>query len=433
MNSEDNNHDRKQHTLEEKLENLNLYKGISQKSMGNKSEGYFRYEGEVDRCPLCCEQFPVSYLEDHIPECELYQNECFTESIVKAENNKEIRSCQFCNFLFSNKEIDEHLTECFAKFKENNTRNKEAYIVSAKDLEETGNLDYMVCTKCEELVSYMEFARHPCNLFQIELSRQLLPDELVNNMQKEALYYVQKEAQKKSSEVIPRLKEKFASLGFNEVVLEKTLRYISLSAPILIHFNPEKVLKFFVNDRFYRNQFETGTSGGTLCRKTRIGWEDKIFDSIYHHSNDFDRVKYGVLNIVNDPRGVKSCSYYGNSYLILKDNMVRFRTSFASGDTSGNVELATLEHYAHVLITFSDSEIKDVISVATGEKKFTSSHNISRYKEVQFHGPLQFNRDFDTLVLNEIYLNDNKIKNLAEEFTKNNNIKLIWMQEQNAK
>jgi hypothetical protein len=44
--------------------------------------------------------------------------------------------------------------------------------------------------------------------------------------------------------------------------------------------------------------------------------------------------QYGVLNICQDPNGVLVCRGYGDSYLLLKSETVRLRTSFASRDTS---------------------------------------------------------------------------------------------------
>ena len=41
-----------------------------------------------------------------------------------------------------------------------------------------------------------------------------------------------------------------------------------------------------------------------------------MFNSIYHSAKPFDRVKYGVLNLANDPLGVQSCYGYGDSYFL---------------------------------------------------------------------------------------------------------------------
>jgi hypothetical protein len=59
-----------------------------------------------------------------------------------------------------------------------------------------------------------------------------------------------------------------------------------------------------------------------------------MFNSIYSNTLAFDRVKYGVLNIFNDPNGVDCCHFYGDSYLLLKD--VRLQSTFASKDSSNS-------------------------------------------------------------------------------------------------
>jgi hypothetical protein len=134
----------------------------------------------------------------------------------------------------------------------------------------------------------------------------------------------------------------------------------------------------------YRNQFETKSSCGTLSTSARTAWEDGLFGHIYHRSSGFERVKYGVCNIVNDPNGVQACRMYGDSFLWLKNDRMRLRTSFASRDTGGGTaSLASCEWYAHVLAEYSEPELQDIISVATGAKYCVSSARISSYKEVQ--------------------------------------------------
>ena len=50
------------------------------------------------------------------------------------------------------------------------------------------------------------------------------------------------------------------------------------AAPIIIHINLDKVLQFLVKDTHYRNQFETGTSGGSTDLKARRSWEVRIHE-----------------------------------------------------------------------------------------------------------------------------------------------------------
>ena len=129
---------------------------------------------------------------------------------------------------------------------------------------------------------------------------------------------------------------------YTEKDLRRCLRFLRDEAPIIIHVSMQRALKFLVQDTHYRNQFETGTSGGTLNSNSRTSWEDRLFNKYYHDSTPFDRCKYGVFNVVNDPHGVSNCSNYGESYLVLKN--VRLRTSFADMDSSSaSTSLATCE------------------------------------------------------------------------------------------
>ena len=53
----------------------------------------------------------------------------------------------------------------------------------------------------------------------------------------------------------------------------RTLQWVRSAAPIIIHINLDKVLQFLVKDTHYRNQFETGTSGGSTDLNARSSWE----------------------------------------------------------------------------------------------------------------------------------------------------------------
>lgn len=65
------------------------------------------------------------------------------------------------------------------------------------------------------------------------------------------------------------------------------------AAPIIIHINLDKVLRFLVKDTHYRNQFETGTSGGSTDLVARKSWEVRItmsfFQLIYPMGEIFKR------------------------------------------------------------------------------------------------------------------------------------------------
>jgi len=250
----------------------------------------------------------------------------------------------------------------------------------------------------------------------------------LNKVQTDAVKHVvdksKKESELQYAEVLNRVKR----LGFNEDDLKKTLKYIRDDAPIIVHLNLDRVMHLIIKDTHYRNQFETNMSGGTLSSTSRIDWENRLFNKIYGQvaTNGFERVKYGVLNIVSDPMGVRCCSGYGDSYLVLKK--VRLRTTFASKDTSAaDVKLAACEYYCHVMKEWNDKEIEMVIKVATGKLKAADSSIISFYKEVQIHGPLKFDEHVAQLVANKRHENDKNMKENIAKFCDKNKIQHVWM------
>jgi len=231
-------------------------------------------------------------------------------------------------------------------------------------------------------------------------------------------------AKRNSEQAYPTLLQKIEALGYNEKTLENVLQYIRFEAPIIVHIHLTKVLRFLVEDTHYRNQFETKTSSGTLSEATRTQWEDRLFNNIYHSAKAFDRVKYGVLNILNNPNGVSLCSAYGDCYLLLKKD-VRLRTTMAEQDSSNNCQLGVCAHYCHVLNKFSDNELRAIVESSFGY--ITNDYPLSTYKEVQIHGELLLSRDVESLVVKNHYKTDNNLQPLIQRFIKKNNCNLIYM------
>lgn len=63
---------------------------------------------------------------------------------------------------------------------------------------------------------------------------------------------------------------------FSVILSGRTLQWVRSAAPIIIHINLDKVLRFLVKDAHYRNQFETGTSGGSTDLVARRSWEVRV-------------------------------------------------------------------------------------------------------------------------------------------------------------
>lgn len=82
-----------------------------------------------------------------------------------------------------------------------------------------------------------------------------------------------------------------------------------------------------------------------------------MFDGKHHNAKDFERVKYGTMNFTNDPKGVRACSGYGNSYFLLKEE-VRDRCTLTDMDSgSSAAAIGTFRFCYHILNKFSDKEL----------------------------------------------------------------------------
>lgn len=223
-------------------------------------------------------------------------------------------------------------------------------------------------------------------------------------------------------------------MGWEEGDLRTVLKYIRDKAPIIIHVDLSTVLKYFLKDTHYRNQFETNKSRGTLSHTARRDWENRMFNKIYKKSTPgFERVKYGVLNMVNDPNGIATCVYYGDSFFELKK--VRLRTSFADRDTSDcSAQMASCEYYCHVLASYSDEDLKNVLDVAKNIDKDPrygkpSSPHDWNYKEIQIHGEVRFDTHIAALRINVRHQRDSSILKKIKKFVSKNQITDVTFQD----
>jgi len=378
--------------------------------------------GPKSACPLCDKLFPTADLASHADECEGPDEPCplcergFLPSQLREHASKckgPPILCAICMQPFERDVVEAHQSRCVG-------------------------VDGRECGVCRELVAGCEFDAHHKRCLQREVDmsqdeklaigfqRSEQQRELVNDMQTRAIKWVEEQARRLSEAAYKPLLQRYERLGFSELDLKRTLRYVRNDAPLIIHVNLTNCMKFFVADTHYRNQFETGTSKGTLSSSARTQWENGLFNKIYGKATGYERVKYGVLNIVCDPNGVLACRGYGDSYLLLKSDTMRLRTSFASRDTGGGTaQLATCEHYAHVLLEYSDPELEDVIAVASKRKRCVSSARISSYKEVQYHGPVQFSRDVEAIVVHGRHASDKAMMKLVQQFCEKNKCNMI--------
>lgn len=103
-----------------------------------------------------------------------------------------------------------------------------------------------------------------------------------------------------------------------------------------------------------------------MSTSARTNWEDRMFDKKHHNATGFERVKYGTMNFTNDPKGVRACSGYGQSYFLLKTH-VRDRCTITDMDSSSPAAtIATFRFIFHLLMKLSDAELHSAFEGSKG-------------------------------------------------------------------
>eukprot|EP00929_Paragymnodinium_shiwhaense_P073923 TRINITY_DN37788_c0_g1_i1.p1 TRINITY_DN37788_c0_g1~~TRINITY_DN37788_c0_g1_i1.p1 ORF type:complete len:665 (-),score=166.47 TRINITY_DN37788_c0_g1_i1:485-2479(-) len=257
--------------------------------------------------------------------------------------------------------------------------------------------------------------------------------------QRSAVRHIRSLAKGNHEAALPDLQRRVQELGFSDKDLWMTLAWIREMAPIIVHVDLDKMLSHMESDTHYRNQFETRSSGGLLSLNVRTMWERDLFGGSYDEAKGFHKCKYGVLNVMNDSRGVVGCSQYGDSYFVLKDT--RLRCTFSPMD-SANLKaerLAVLDYYAHVLAEYDAIELKETLKVANSSEAalLGDSEKIPhmKYKETQIHGEVCFSKHVKRLVANTrhrggfIFKKETRLKKLCAKY----GWEFSWMDEERAR
>jgi len=263
--------------------------------------------------------------------------------------------------------------------------------------------------------------------------------KMLNERQANAISHVRVLAMNSHAQALPRLTRRCKGLGVSDEGLWAVLTWIRDLAPIIIHVDLDKIGKFLEHDTHYRNQFETKTSNGLLDEETRNAWERDLYGGTYSGAAPFHRPKYGVLDVMNDHRGVVCARQYGDSYITLKN--VRLRCTFAPEDSGGicGSRLAVLDQFAHVLQEFSDEELMEVARVAGAdvgcESRIGTSAKLGeyRYKEAQIHGDVQLKRDVRRLVVHPRHRVDGWDENRIRKLCEKHAWEFCWMDDERTR
>jgi hypothetical protein len=210
--------------------------------------------------------------------------------------------------------------------------------------------------------------------------------------QRKAIEHITSKAKALHESQLQPLLERASQMGFEHEKVMAALVYFRNVCQIVIHVKADHLTdnSKLMGDTHYRNQFETRTSGGCNDLQVRERWEHDLFNGSYDGCKPVYRPKYGVANMVNDPRGIKKANQYGECFLELSP-AARRRCTFSGAD-SGGIQadrLATCQYYAHVLMKdYDDAELSTLLLVANRNPLFMKSDAIKRghYKEVHIQG-----------------------------------------------
>lgn len=244
--------------------------------------------------------------------------------------------------------------------------------------------------------------------------------------QKEALNYVVKNAKSASKNAYSTVLKKIKSINGTEKELKTIIDYVREDAPCIIHVSLPRYLNHLFKDTHYRNQFETGFSSGCKSLSSRRAWEQRMFGTNYDDVANFDRVKYGVINLFSHPNGVHCATPYGKSYFLLKKHM-RERCTFTSCDSSNHGALVgTCEYFLHILNTYTNEELRDIMLMINNTKRISDAPS-STYKEMQIHGEIRLDRDIECLFVSPQDIHEIDLEHV-EEFRIKNGFNVVYLE-----
>jgi hypothetical protein len=256
----------------------------------------------------------------------------------------------------------------------------------------------------------------------------------LKDCQQNALREVRTLARKNHDKAIPKLQSRMQKLGFNNDDLWKILAWIRECAQIIVQVDLDRMATPLKEDSHYRNQFETSYTAGLMDKEARRVWEEKAFKKTYEDSScePSDRVKHGVLNLMDDYRGV-ACTemIFGDSYAILKD--VRMRSTLTPRDSSPNGEstgtVAVLDYFAHDANQYSDAQLAELVKIVTTPSSKLPEVEHLTYREAQIHGEIRFDKHIERLVAHDRH-REGSMEIFLQDVSAKHGFELSWLSEE---
>ncbi len=237
--------------------------------------------------------------------------------------------------------------------------------------------------------------------------------------------------------------------------LESLQTLIQEKARICLHFHPyrlngefKSVLDLLVAEGFYKSQFETQISNGSLTAYKggdRDQWENILFGQIYenHEIRLSDRPKYGGLDLLMHSDGPSP--RFGSCFLVLKPEMSQYATFSYLDSYKLPQEKGTMQYFEDILASLlvecfqrsfaiGEKEIRphqliDKIVENLNSEKTTyqrmPKRNLDFYIETQVHTPINLKEDVDCLVADACYKRT-EYETLLHQLCEKYEIELQW-------
>lgn len=272
--------------------------------------------------------------------------------------------------------------------------------------------------------------------------------------QQNALDYVEQQAIAISRSVC--IEALLAKAKLTKAIYGQAMLALGSQAQIALHFHPERLCRLGVSvaegllqSGRYKNQFETGISGGSpsaFAGGERDLWERRLFGGAYHGREvpPAGRPKYGALQVISHSDG--PAPRFGSCYFLLHPQVCQRATFTFGGSQQPNalMRTGTLRILDLVMAqAFSELElgqgafgVSDLNLVGflqeLTEGLFTTKASspllgraLDSFVEAQIHGDVLLDRDVAQLIVDPAF-RDHRIGEVLQQISSRYAIPLSW-------
>ncbi len=251
--------------------------------------------------------------------------------------------------------------------------------------------------------------------------------------QREALAHIEQRVSERSDLSVDSFAQRF---GNTPAYWEGLCAHIQRCARVEMNFHPDRpvasgqtVAETLLTDGYYRSQFETQVSNGSLTAYTggaRDIWEQNMFGGAYHgpDSQPEERPKYGALALFRHSDG--AAPRFGSCYFVLSRDVSK-RCTFTYGDSHlAPPYFGTLRTWLPLLEGFVGEVVQSGAALGCSGDLFAlcarllgrefalstrerlaqePARSLDHYIEAQIHGAVDLSRDVEQLVADPAFRN----------------------------